>query len=112
MAPRPNDGACFKCGQPGHYAKLPESESECTSFQSECTNSQPRNFNARPPAIGRGHVNHVKIEEAQEDTNIVMGTLPVNSVAASVLFDSGASHSFVSQHLHSCMSYLEYLHPP
>ena len=28
---------------------------------------------------------------------MVMGTFPVNSVPASVLFDSGASHSFVTK---------------
>ena len=36
-------------------------------------------------------------EEAQEAPDMVMGTFPVNSVPASVLFDSGASHSFVTK---------------
>ena len=44
-----------------------------------------------------GQVTHVKIEGACESPKIVMGTLHVNSVPASVLFDSGASHAFVSQ---------------
>jgi hypothetical protein len=47
--------------------------------------------------MGHGQVTHVKMEEAHESRKIMMGTLPVNSVAAFVLFDSGASHSFVSQ---------------
>jgi hypothetical protein len=47
--------------------------------------------------MNSGQVTHVKMEEARESPKIVMGTLPVNSVTASVLFDSGASHSFVSQ---------------
>ena len=42
-------------------------------------------------------VTHVKIDEARECPKIVMGTLRVNSVPASILFDSGASHAFVSQ---------------
>ena len=37
------------------------------------------------------------MEEAQDAPAIVMGTLLVNSVLASVLFDSGASHSFISE---------------
>ena len=45
---------------------------------------------------GRGRVNHVDVEAAQEEPTIVMGTLLVNSVPATVLFDSGASHSFIS----------------
>ena len=50
---------------------------------------------ARPPA-GHGRVNLITAEEAQESPDIVLGTLNVNSVSASVLFDSGASHSFIS----------------
>ena len=41
----------------------------------------------------KGHLNHVTAEEAQEEPDMVIGTFPVNSVPALVLFDSGASHS-------------------
>jgi hypothetical protein len=44
----------------------------------------------------RGKVNHVVVEEAQEAPNVVIGTLSVNDISAVVLFDSGASHSFIS----------------
>jgi hypothetical protein len=36
-------------------------------------------------------------EEAQEAPDVVLGMFPVNSVLARVLFDSGASHSFVTE---------------
>jgi hypothetical protein len=42
-------------------------------------------------------VNHIYAKEALEATDIVLGTLPVNSILDSVLFDSRASHSFISQ---------------
>ena len=42
-------------------------------------------------------MNHATIKEAQEDMKVVLGTLPVNSKPASVLFDSRASHSFLSK---------------
>jgi predicted aspartyl protease len=58
--------------------------------------NQSRNYNARPSAYGCGHTNHVDIEEVQNEPATVMGTLLVNSVPAFVLFDSGASHSFIS----------------
>ena len=45
----------------------------------------------------KGHLNHVNVVEAQEAPDMVMGTFPVNSVPAAVLFDSGASHSFVTK---------------
>jgi hypothetical protein len=40
-------------------------------------------------------VNHVAVETAQEAQDVVFGMFLVNSAPASVLFDSGASHSFI-----------------
>jgi hypothetical protein len=44
----------------------------------------------------RGKVNHVAVEEAQEAPDVVIGTFSVNDISAVVLFDSRASHSFIS----------------
>jgi hypothetical protein len=38
----------------------------------------------------------VDVEEAQEAPDVVIGMLLVNDTSAVVLFDSGASHSFIS----------------
>jgi hypothetical protein len=43
-----------------------------------------------------GRVNHIAVEEAQEAPNVVIGMFLVNDTSAVVLFDSGASHSFIS----------------
>jgi hypothetical protein len=43
-----------------------------------------------------GRVNHVSVEQAQNDSGVVLGTFTINSVLAIVLFDSGASHSFIT----------------
>jgi hypothetical protein len=43
-----------------------------------------------------GKVNHVVVEEAQEAPDIVIGIFFVNDTSAVMLFDSGASHSFIS----------------
>ena len=103
VAPPHNDGLCHKCGQPGHLAincrldrpkKAPRS---AVSRMKGRRNHHTSSCSASPPAMSGGKVTHVKIEEARESTKIVMGTLRVNSVPASVLFDSGASHAFVSQ---------------
>ncbi|XP_019104877.2 uncharacterized protein LOC109134918 [Beta vulgaris subsp. vulgaris] len=37
----------------------------------------------------------MRTEEAEADDTVIIGTFPVNSIPAYVLFDSGASHSFV-----------------
>jgi hypothetical protein len=44
----------------------------------------------------RGKVNHVAVAEAQEAPDVVIGTFSINDIYAVVLFDSGASHSFIS----------------
>jgi hypothetical protein len=43
-----------------------------------------------------GEVNHVAVEEAQEAPDVVIGMFFINDTSAVVLFDSGASHSFIS----------------
>jgi hypothetical protein len=43
-----------------------------------------------------GKVNHVTTEEAQQDQDVVLGMFLASSHPATVLFDSGASHSFIS----------------
>ena len=44
----------------------------------------------------QGIVNYVMIESAQEALDVVFGTCLVDSSLTSVLFDSGASHSFIA----------------
>jgi hypothetical protein len=41
-------------------------------------------------------VNHVAIEDAQEALDVIIGMILVNDNNAIVLFNSGASHSFVA----------------
>ena len=43
-------------------------------------------------------MNHVNAEEAEDAPGVILGEFLVQSALASVLFDSGASHSFISSH--------------
>jgi hypothetical protein len=43
-----------------------------------------------------GKVNHAAVVEAQEAPDVVIGTFFINDTSVVVLFDSGASHSFIS----------------
>ena len=52
---------------------------------------------AQPRAPRQGKVNHVTAESAAEAPNVVIGTFMVNSYPATVLFDTGATHSFISK---------------
>src|SRR5581483_10109540 len=44
-----------------------------------------------------GRAYQLKVEEARETPKVVTGTFSVNSIPAVVLFDSGATHSFISR---------------
>jgi hypothetical protein len=45
---------------------------------------------------GRARVNHVDTQEAQQALGVVLGEFLVEFTPAAVLFDSGASHSFIA----------------
>jgi hypothetical protein len=57
-------------------------------------NQQQGSHNQKTPMPAK--VNHVTVEAAQEAPEVVLGMFLVNSHPATVLFDSGASHSFIS----------------
>ena len=44
-----------------------------------------------------GHVHHISADEAQEKPEVVIGMFSINDIPAIILFDSGASHSFISR---------------
>nr|CAH66151.1 OSIGBa0097I11.3 [Oryza sativa] len=79
---------CFNCGDPGHYAD------KCPKPRRVKNASAPNNSNVPAP---KARVNHVAAAEAQNAPDVVLGTFPVNSIPATVLFDSGATHSFLSK---------------
>jgi hypothetical protein len=64
------------------------------------TSAPTRGANSIPVAAKqnytRGRVNHVAVEEAQEAPDVVIGMFLVNDTSVVVLFNSGASHSFIS----------------
>ena len=77
---------CYKCGQKGHYAK------SCPAPQAPWQAGQ-QGRPAEPRVPQQGKVNHVTAKAP----NVVIGTFMVNSYPATVLFDTGATHSFISK---------------
>ena len=87
-----NPNACYRCGEVGHYAHQCPKKQNQQAPQNQ--NGNPK-FNARPPHTAK--VNYVSSDAAQETPEVMLGTFSVNSISATILFDYGASHSFISQ---------------
>jgi hypothetical protein len=79
--------ACYHYGEPGHYANA------CPRKAQSGLQGRP----AQPKAPSQGRVNHVTAESAAEAPNVVIGTFMVNTHPTTVLFDTGAMHSFITQ---------------
>jgi hypothetical protein len=114
-----NYRVCFNCRETGHfiancsYAKKPIASSFSNSMNGPMplvsganrvpvrTNNNFGNNNnqqMRQPqqSYGQARVNHINAQEAQEAQGVVLGEFLASSVLATILFDSGASHSFIS----------------
>ena len=74
-------GRCFRCGDAGHRI------AECPKRKLEAPQKKTK-YEGRVYALTQGDA-----EEAQE---VVSGTLLVDGAYAKVLFDSGATHTFIS----------------
>src|SRR5215216_5808206 len=65
-----------------------------------------RRFAPGNPHNRNGRLFHMNAEEAQEAPDVVLGMFSINLVLARVLFDSGASHSFVTKEF-ACTSKIQ-----
>jgi hypothetical protein len=93
-------GPCYSCGQTGHYAnRCPRKQASQTPApgSNQNLNRNANNSATTPARQNQAHarINHVAVEEAQVAPDIIIGMILVNDNNAIVLFDSGASHSFV-----------------
>jgi hypothetical protein len=86
---RQGTSTCFRCGKPIHFLKdCPMNAAEGAKFQG--SGAQARVYSLMPGGVKE------EGNEDEEDTNVVTGTIPLFGKLASTLFDSGATHSFIS----------------
>jgi hypothetical protein len=84
---------CHKCGMKGHYSN------KC--FNQRCFPPPPPVRSASNAVVKHNpkyaRVNMVNLAQAEDSSEVIMGNLSVNSIPARVLFDIGASLSFISR---------------
>jgi hypothetical protein len=105
MVPSPNGSSercCFKCGEPRHFAKACLRPCQ-TNRQHQLTQpnlrqvSKPINKGKKKIAQARkGRLSFTSLGDISEGASVMMGTFSIQGKTIRVLFDSGATHSFMN----------------
>jgi hypothetical protein len=79
---------CFKCSQIGHYANA------CPVGNSGTPAQNKQHTSSKGYSIAK--VNQVIADATPDGADIALGMFYINAIPATILFDSGATHSFMS----------------
>nr|XP_017239892.1 PREDICTED: uncharacterized protein LOC108212682 [Daucus carota subsp. sativus] len=92
--------ACFKCRKPGHMVKdypTPGLMGNFARISGPPTQNVPRIAGPSNQNQSKARTFIMTIKDTVQSSDMVAGTLPVNSINAKVLIDFGATRSFVSK---------------
>jgi hypothetical protein len=90
-----NNYHCFNCGSPSHFIK--DCPQPRRSFQGQTSNPNNKGKGKKQVVqVRQGRVNFTTLSELPEGAPIMTGTFSINHQPVIILFDSGATHSFIS----------------
>ena len=87
-----NANHCFNCGSSTHFAQeCPQARQPNQGKGSNHNKNRKQTIQVR-----QGRINFTTIAELSEGAPVISGTFSIHNKPAVILFDSGASHSFIS----------------
>jgi hypothetical protein len=108
QAPKPNapprntgDRRCYNCGQLGHYiSECPKPRQIKPNPQNQGAGNKPATPSKKPMVqVRQGKLNFTAMSGNPEGASVLTGTFSINNTPVKILFDSGATHSFISENL-------------
>jgi len=86
---------CFTCGSFYHFARACPRNQKPAQYQNSKQNNQGKG-KKQAMQVRQGKINFTTLAELPEGAPIMTGTFSINHKPTVILFDSGATHSFIS----------------